>query len=126
LRRIEEAFSDLPVTVLLFGSYARGEATALSDFDLLVIQSEDGPRPPQAPGLPAKASVFRVPRRRLRELSRESSIVLAALLEGLIIVDNLNLCDEIGRLRRELKEAGAAVTRSYVRFPLSLVSSPSS
>ncbi|WP_438749716.1 nucleotidyltransferase domain-containing protein [Pararhizobium sp. O133] len=41
LARIQEAYN--PVDVILYGSQARGEATAQSDWDLKVIVSDEAP-----------------------------------------------------------------------------------
>lgn len=116
LELIRKAFSSLPVTVLLYGSRARAEATALSDYDLLVVDEGGERTSPSLPQLPARASVFRIPSQELERLAKENSVVLAALLEGVIIVDNLGLAGRILRLRERLLRGGAVVTRSHVRF----------
>jgi len=41
IERIKEAYD--PVDVILYGSQARGEATAQSDWDLKIIVSDDAP-----------------------------------------------------------------------------------
>ena len=64
LRPVVEVFQ--PEKVILFGSHARGDGTADSDFDLLVIVADD--TPPERLGLEA--------RRRARRLYRRAADII--------------------------------------------------
>ena len=107
LRRLSEE----PVTVILFGSRARGDYNLLSDYDLLIIYRERRAPKPHELGLSLNAQCFLVHESELRERAYDSSIVIAALLEGRILVDNLNLAEEI-------REKGAAISRDRVVYPV--------
>ncbi len=63
LRPVVEVFE--PERVILFGSRARGDGTADSDYDLLVVVADDSP--PERLGLEA--------RRRARRLYRRAGLV---------------------------------------------------
>ena len=52
------AAASVPTTVIVFGSYARGDATEQSDLDLLVVQPEIGDK--AAEYLRLKAAVGRI------------------------------------------------------------------
>jgi len=106
-----------PVTVLLFGSRARGDYNLLSDYDLLIIYGRKRVSKPHELGLSLNIQCFLVHESELRERAHDSSIVIAALLEGRILVDNLGLAEDLRRLAEEIKEKGAAISRDRVIYP---------
>ena len=81
LRRLSEE----PVTVILFGSRVRG------DYNLLIIYRERRAPKPHELGLSLNAQCFLVHESELRERAYDSSVVIADLLEGRILVDNFGL-----------------------------------
>ena len=114
LRRLSEE----PVTVILFGSRARGDYNLLSDYDLLIIYRERRAPKPHELGLSLNAQCFLIHQSELRERAYDSSIVIAALLEGRILVDNLDLADDLKKLAEEIREKGAAISRDRVVYPV--------
>ena len=108
LRRLSEE----PVTVVLFGSRARG------DYDLLIIYRERRAPKPHELGSSLNAQCFLVHESELRERAYDSSIVIAALLEGRMLVDNLGLADDLKKLAEEIREKGAAISRDRVVYPV--------
>jgi len=87
LRRLGEE----PVTVILFGSRARGDYNLLSDYDPLIIYRERRAPKPHELGLSLNAQCFLVHESELRKRAYDSSVVIADLLEGRILVDNFGL-----------------------------------
>ena len=53
LRRLVDAYC--PETIYLFGSYARGDVGPDSDYDIMVVVSDDAPRTAGAAGWPTSA-----------------------------------------------------------------------
>jgi len=106
------------VTLILFGSRARGGHTALSDYDLLVIkENEDIRVKPHEVEPRVDASVFDITAAQLEEMMYWHSVVVAAPLEGRIILDNLGLAARLQELREKALREGASVSRRGVRFP---------
>jgi predicted nucleotidyltransferase len=122
----EEAFEryvsrlrGMRVSVILFGSRARGDATAASDYDLLIVKEDRALS--VAPHLlepMLDATVVEVCLNELEERACESSLVLAAVLEGKLILDNLGIRRRLEELRSELVRRGASVDARGVRFPV--------
>ena len=44
--------------------------------------------------------------------------MIAALLEGRILVDNLDLANDLKKLAEEIREKGAAISRDRVVYPV--------
>jgi len=110
--------SRMEVSVILFGSRARGETTALSDYDLLVIKrSPDIGVKPHEIEPKLEATVVETTLDKLKEEARYNSLILAAILEGKLILDNLKIQHEIQELRKKLTRQGALVTNKGVYFP---------
>jgi len=107
------------VSVILFGSRARGDATAASDYDLLVVKEDRALNvaphliEPMLDGTVVEVSVDE-----LEERACESLVVLAALLEGKLVLDNLGIRRRLEELRSELVRRGASVDARGVRFPV--------
>jgi predicted nucleotidyltransferase len=124
-RFIEEAFErylaslkDEAVTLILFGSRARGEQTAMSDYDLLVIKKRGATSSAYRNFDPRlNVSIFEVWLDELESAAYWNSVVLSALLEGHILLDNLGVKEEFMKLRERLLREGAYVSRKGVRFP---------
>lgn len=124
-RSMEEAFERYidglkgeAVTLILFGSRARGEQTALSDYDLLVIRKrgdEGSAYKNFEPHL--SISIFEVWLDELESTAYWNSVVLSALLEGCVILDNLGVGLKLKRLRERLVKEGAYITKKGVKFP---------
>jgi predicted nucleotidyltransferase len=124
-RFMEEAFErylaslkDEAVTLILFGSRARGEQTAMSDYDLLVIKKRGATSSAYRNFDPRlNVSIFEVWLDELESAAYWNSVVLSALLEGHILLDNLEVKEEFMKLRERLLREGAYVSRKGVRFP---------
>jgi len=124
-RSTEEAFErylhglkEEPLTLILFGSRARGEQTALSDYDLLVIRRRGTTCSAYKNFDPRlNISVFEVWLDELEPAAYWNSIVLSALLEGQVVLDNLGVEEELRRLRERLMREGACISKKGVRFP---------
>jgi len=124
-RFMEEAFErylaslkDEAITLILFGSRARGEQTALSDYDLLVIKKRGAASSAYRNFDPhLNLSIFEVWLDELESAAYWNSVVLSALLEGQILLDNLGVKGELMRLRERLLIEGAYVSKKGVRFP---------
>jgi predicted nucleotidyltransferase len=122
---MEEAFErylaslkDEAITLILFGSRARGEQTALSDYDLLVIKKREAESSAYRNFDPhLNLSIFEVWLDELESAAYWNSVVLSALLEGQILLDNLGVKGELMRLRERLLREGAYVSKKGVRFP---------
>ncbi len=125
-RSKEEAFErylsrlrGMRVSVILFGSRARGDATAASDYDLLVVKEDKNLEvSPRLLEPMLDATVVEVSVDELEERAFESSLVLAALLEGKLVLDNLGIRRRLEELRSELVKRGASVDAKGVRFPV--------
>jgi len=84
-----------PEKIILFGSYARGEATEASDLDLLIIQPSDLPRYKRSTpvrlalrGLfPSKDVVIYTPEEVKEWESASTSFIASALREGRILYE---------------------------------------
>jgi len=80
-----------PEKIILFGSQARGEADAESDFDLIVIKETDEPfvrRAVNFPDLPFRADVFVYTPEEFAKMQKEGSLFLEnALRESTVIYD---------------------------------------
>lgn len=84
-----------PEKIVLFGSYARGEATEESDLDLLIIQPSDLPRYKRSTpvrlalrGLfPSKDVVIYTPEEVKEWESASTSFIASALREGRILYE---------------------------------------
>jgi predicted nucleotidyltransferase len=106
------------IALILFGSRARGEQTALSDYDLLAVKrrgSTSSAYKDFEPNL--NISIFEVWLDELEPAAHWNSLVLAALLEGRVILDNLGIASELKRLRERLIERGAYISKKGVKFP---------
>ena len=86
-------------TLLLFGSRAKGEATPLSDYDLLMVVEE--PTEIEAPPF-IQLSIIDV--RELEvEIRRFNTLVVDAVIEGIVLHDGLGIYEEMKRIvRREI------------------------
>lgn len=113
-----QCLSEEPVTVILFGSRARGDYNLLSDYDLLIIYRERRAPKPHELGLSLNAQCFLVHESELRERAYDSSMVIAALLEGRILVDSLSLADDLKKLAEEIRGKGAAISKDRVVYPV--------
>ena len=110
--------SKMEVSVILFGSRARGDTTALSDYDLLVIKRSPEIRvKPHEIEPKLEATVVETTPDKLKEETRHNSLILAAILEGKLILDNLKIQHEIQELRKKLTSRGALITKKGVYFP---------
>ena len=84
-----------PEKIILFGSYARGEATAGSDIDILIIQPSDLPRYKRSSpvrlalkGLfPSKDIVVYTPEEVKEWESASTSFIASALREGRVLYE---------------------------------------
>ena len=124
-RFMEEAFErylaslkDEAVTIILFGSRARGEQTAMSDYDLLVIKKRGATSSAYRNFDPSlNVSIFEVWLDELESAAYWNSVVLSALLDGRVILDNLGVKEELMRLKERLIKEGAYISRKGVKFP---------
>lgn len=119
LRRYLSKFRDKRVTVVLFGSRARGDHNLHSDYDLLVISESPVEVKPHLIEPALVASCFNVLADELREKVYESSIVVSALVEGMVLLDSLGLENVLKDLRERIKLEGARVTANLIAFPRS-------
>lgn len=94
-RRLVDGFH--PVRIILFGSYARGEATPDSDADLLVILPVSGSRRKLATemeravagcGLP-KDIILATPEEVSRDQNRSGTLIQMALQEGQVLYERV-------------------------------------
>ncbi|MBZ0253819.1 MAG: nucleotidyltransferase domain-containing protein [Candidatus Methylomirabilis sp.] len=93
VRRIVARFD--PEKIVLFGSYARGEATAESDVDLLVVRPVEGSRREKAVQVENAMTGIRMPTdivvitpaQASAETARAGSIVGLALREGKVLYE---------------------------------------
>lgn len=100
------------VTIILFGSRARGNHTLISDYDLLIIHVGDELK---RKGL--TLNVFNVELEELRNTISSSPLLLAAILEGRVLIDNLNVEDELKELRKRLIGLKAGVSKDRIVLP---------
>ncbi len=114
---VVERLKDGKVTAILFGSVARGEHTAISDIDILVIADPEYMSEAVKQRFPPKVSSYIVSKTELNTLAYTNSLVIAALLEGVVLIDNLNMGAEIERLKKDLQVRGAEVTTKQIRYP---------
>lgn len=105
------------MTAILYGSVSRGEATAISDVDILIIADRDSIAELDLYGLPTQVSPYVVERHKLREMAYTNSVVIAALLEGVLLVDNLSMMAELEELKKEIEASGGKVTHRQIRYP---------
>jgi predicted nucleotidyltransferase len=105
------------VTAILFGSVARGEQTAISDIDILVIADPEYMSEADKQKFPPKVSAYIVSRTELNTLAYTNSLVIAALLEGVVLINNLNIGAELERMKKDLQARGAEVTTKQIRYP---------
>ncbi len=106
LRKILENMKGKEIAVILFGSRARGESSASSDFDILVIVrdqrvSDELKEALRKERIPSDLHIFRL--EEAKELLPSSSILLDALQEGLLLLDGLgieNLIEEAKNLKK--------------------------
>lgn len=101
------------VSILLFGSYARGDARKASDYDLFIVADE-------LPESPLKRTMFiRRPivgkfKERLAIIAKTKEEVLGSFpplfldlgLDGMILYDNGFFSDRLARICQIIKEAG--------------------
>jgi len=84
-----------PEKIILFGSYARGEATAGSDIDILIIQPSDLPRYKRSSSVrlalkglfPSKDIVVYTPKEVKEWESASTSFIASALREGRVLYE---------------------------------------
>ncbi|MDJ0273301.1 MAG: nucleotidyltransferase domain-containing protein [Candidatus Caldarchaeum sp.] len=107
------------VLVILFGSRARGEATPLSDYDVLAIKKQRSDR--VVLKWPAQIFNYTVDEV-FEELLRLNTLVLDAVLEGIFLCGDEKLFEELRREaetiveRRRLKKAETGwVSRAVLR-----------
>jgi predicted nucleotidyltransferase len=106
------------LTLILFGSRATGEQTALSDYDLFVIKKRGTTISAYRNFDPRlNVSIFEVWLDELESAAYWNSVVLSALLEGRVILDNLGVKEELMRLKERLIKEGAYISRKGVKFP---------
>ena len=108
---LEEA-SEREVTLLLFGSRARGDYNILSDYDLLAIHRGT---PLEGRGL--IVNVFNVDVRELDEEVYRSPLVFSAVMTGHVILDKLNIKQHLSELRRRLTRDGGRVEGDKIILP---------
>ncbi len=87
-------------TLILFGSRARGDATPLSDYDLLAVM--DGPVDVEKPSF---VQLFVMDIRDLEsEVRRFNTVLIDAVMEGIVLHDGLSIYEEVRRkVEREIK-----------------------
>ncbi len=87
-------------TLILFGSRARGDATPLSDYDLLAVT--DGPVDVEKPPF---VQLFVMDIRDLEsEVRRFNTVLIDAVMEGIVLHDGLSIYEEVRRkVEREIK-----------------------
>ncbi len=87
-------------TLILFGSRARGEATPLSDYDLLAIT--DGPLNVEKPPF---VQLFVIDVRDLElEVRRFNTVLVDAITEGIVLHDGLGIYEEVKeKVEEEIK-----------------------
>jgi len=107
-QRILEEMSGREIAIILFGSRARGESSASSDFDILAIVKDKN----VAKGLKEALRREKIPSdlyiydlEEARRLLPFSSILLDALQEGVILLDKLGI-NELLKEAAELKKKG--------------------
>jgi predicted nucleotidyltransferase len=105
------------VTAILYGSMVRGEATAISDVDILIIADHDTIADLDLYRLPPQVSPYVVEKHKLREMAYTNSVVIAAILEGILLVDNLRMMDELEELKKEIAASGGEITYRQIRYP---------
>jgi len=86
-------------TILLFGSRAKGGATPLSDYDLLMVVER--PADIEAPSF---VQLFVIDVRDVEaEIRRFNTLVIDAVVEGIVVDDGRGIYEEVRRLvRREI------------------------
>ncbi len=108
LVRLASEFKEL--TIILFGSRARGDHTAASDFDLLVVYDDvdalnEFKEKLRKSGIPADVKAYRL--EEALALMSSSTVILDALAEGLVLQRGKFL----ERLREEFRRAGCRKVR---------------
>jgi hypothetical protein len=51
------------------------------------------------------------------KMAYTNSVVIAAILEGILLVDNLRMMDELEELKKEIAASGGEVTYRQIRYP---------
>ena len=111
-REVLDEVSKREVTLLLFGSRARGDYNILSDYDLLAIHRGT---PLEGRGL--IVNVFNVDVRELDEEVYRSPLVFSAVMTGHVILDKLNIKRHLSELRRRLTRDGGRVEGDKIILP---------
>ena len=102
-----EKLKDKKVLLILFGSRAKGKASFLCDYDVLLVGDAE---------LKLDfVDVFKYGN--LEEIKREidklNSVVLDALIEGIVLVDNLKVADKLRKYAlKKVSEKGLKKTRA--------------
>ncbi|MFQ5951578.1 MAG: nucleotidyltransferase domain-containing protein [Candidatus Geothermarchaeales archaeon] len=105
------------VTVVLFGSRVRGDHHLHSDYDLLVISKKMLDVSPSNLEPALTATTLNLTLQQLEEKIHSSPLVLSAVLNGKIVLDELDLQLTLQELKKDAKAMGGEVTREYIRLP---------
>ncbi|MDK2465070.1 MAG: nucleotidyltransferase domain-containing protein [Candidatus Korarchaeota archaeon] len=108
LRRVAGELRGCGASLILFGSRVRGEESAASDFDLLLLAEDESVRDRllsalRREGIPADVHFFRP--EEAEKLLPYSSILLDALQEGKILLDEAG-ASRLVRRAAELRQRG--------------------
>lgn len=102
-----EELRDKGVCVILFGSKASQRDNLLSDFDLVIITADKGPR--LDIDFPAEIFVYTV-EESLKEIRSKNTILLDAFTLGKLLFDDIGvynyLKDEVEEIAKELMRTG--------------------
>lgn len=96
---------DFPATVILIGSYARGDHNFWSDIDVLIIANTDKKPHRRLDGLdypPNFEIIFLTPREFLKLLKKGEPFAKEAMTKGIIVRDDLKIKNKYGWLLKKI------------------------
>jgi len=107
------------VTVILFGSRLREDHRLHSDYAFLTISRKMLNPNPSSLKPALEATTLNLTVQQLKEKIYSSPLVLIAVLNGRIVMDELDLQPTLQELKEGAEAMGAEVTREYIRLPRS-------